>query len=165
MRKFSYFCHNWDSYLEKGRKYWNEKQKQPSGRVLNKRFSENMQQIYRKTPMPKCDFNKVDLQFYWNHTSAWVFSSKFAAYFQNTFSEEQVWTAASEEVSDNLGVCVLNRQIAFNRNQNHELDQVIKRTRRKFLILCNNPARFGRHRCYSNGDKSPVTTCSEGCMT
>ena len=165
MRKFSYFRHNWDSYLEKGRKYWNEKQKQPSGRVLNKRFSENMQQIYRKTPMPKCDFNRVDLQLYWNHTSAWVFSSKSAAYFQSTFSEEQVWTAASEEVSDNLGVCVLNLQIAFNRNQNHELQQVIKRTRRKFLILCNNPVRFGRGRCYSNGDKSPVTTCSEGCMT
>ena len=30
-----------------------------------------MQQIYR-TPMPKYDFNK------------WVFSCKFAAYFQNT---------------------------------------------------------------------------------
>ena len=25
-------------------------------------------------------------QLYWNHTSAWVFSCKFAAYFQNTFS-------------------------------------------------------------------------------
>ena len=24
-------------------------------------------------------------QLYWNHTSAWVFSRKFAAYFQNTF--------------------------------------------------------------------------------
>ena len=24
--------------------------------------------------------------FYWNHTSAWVFSCKFATYFQNTFS-------------------------------------------------------------------------------
>ena len=24
-------------------------------------------------------------QLYWNHTSAWVFSCKFAAYFQNTF--------------------------------------------------------------------------------
>ena len=35
--------------------------------------------------MPKCDFNKVALQLYWNHTSAWVFSCKFAAYFQNTF--------------------------------------------------------------------------------
>ena len=30
-----------------------------------------MQQIYRRTAMPKCDFNKVALQLYWNHTSAW----------------------------------------------------------------------------------------------
>ena len=28
-----------------------------------KRYSENMQQIYRRTPMPKCDFNKVALHF------------------------------------------------------------------------------------------------------
>ena len=34
-------------------------QKQPSRGVLRKRCSENMQQIYRITPMPKCDFNKV----------------------------------------------------------------------------------------------------------
>ena len=50
-----------------------------------KRCSENMQQIYRRTPMRKCDFNNVPLQLYWNRTSAWVFSCKFAAYFQNTF--------------------------------------------------------------------------------
>ena len=48
--------------------------------------SENIQQIYRRTAMPKCDFNKVALQLYWNHTSAWVFPCKFAACFQNTFS-------------------------------------------------------------------------------
>ena len=35
--------------------------------------------------MPKCDFNKVTMQRYWNHTSAWVFSCKFAPYFPNTF--------------------------------------------------------------------------------
>ena len=29
--------------------------------------------------MPKCDFNKVAKQLYSNHTSAWVFSCKFAA--------------------------------------------------------------------------------------
>ena len=29
-------------------------------------------------------------------TSAWVFSCKFAAYFQNTFSYEHLWTAASD---------------------------------------------------------------------
>ena len=33
-------------------------QKQPPRGVLKKRCSENMQQIYR-TPMSKCDFNKV----------------------------------------------------------------------------------------------------------
>ena len=32
------------------------------GGVLRKRSSENMQQIYRRTPMPKCDFNKVALR-------------------------------------------------------------------------------------------------------
>ena len=37
-----------------------------------KRCSENMQQIYMRTPMSKCDFNKVTKQVYWNHTSAWV---------------------------------------------------------------------------------------------
>ena len=32
-------------------------QKQSSGDVLKKRCSENIQQIYRRTPMPKFDFN------------------------------------------------------------------------------------------------------------
>ena len=61
-------------------------QKQPPRGVPRKRCSENMQQIYRRTPMPKCDFNKVAKQLYWNRTLAWVFSCKFAAYSQNTFS-------------------------------------------------------------------------------
>ena len=43
-------------------------QKQPSRSVLGKSFSENMQQIYRRTPILKCDFNRVALQLYWNHT-------------------------------------------------------------------------------------------------
>ena len=47
-------------------------------------------------PYPKCDFNKLALQLYWNRTSAWVFPSKFAAYFQNTFSIEHLWRAAFE---------------------------------------------------------------------
>ena len=69
--------------------------KQPSGGVLKKRSSENMQRIYRKTSMPKCEFNKVALQHYWNHTSAWVLSFKFAAYFQNNFSKEHLGRDAS----------------------------------------------------------------------
>ena len=37
--------------------------RQPFKGVLIKRCSENMQQIYRTTPMPKCDFNKVAKNF------------------------------------------------------------------------------------------------------
>ena len=50
--------------------------------------------------MPKCDFNKVAFLHYWNRTSAWVFCSKFAVYFQKTFSSEQLWRAAFERVSN-----------------------------------------------------------------
>ena len=46
--------------------------------------------IHMGTTMPKCDFNKVTVQLYWNHTSAWVLSCKFAAYFQNTLLWEQL---------------------------------------------------------------------------
>ena len=37
----------------------NISQKQSSRGVLRKRCSENMQQIYRRTPMSKCEFNKL----------------------------------------------------------------------------------------------------------
>ena len=39
-------------------------QKQPPRGVLSKRCSENLQQIYRRTPTPKCNFNKVAQQIY-----------------------------------------------------------------------------------------------------
>ena len=65
-----------------------------------------MQQIHRRTPMPKCDFNKVALQLYWNRTSSWVFSRKFAAYIQNTFSLEHLWTAASVNEENKSGSSV-----------------------------------------------------------
>ena len=70
-----------------------ELQKQPPRGVPRKKCSENIQQIYRKTPMLKCNFNKA-LELYWNHTSAWVFSCKFPAYFQCTFSSEHLQMAA-----------------------------------------------------------------------
>ena len=37
-------------------------QKQPFTGVLRKIYSENMQQIFSRTPMPNCDFNKVAKQ-------------------------------------------------------------------------------------------------------
>ena len=39
-------------------------QKQPPRGVPRKRCSKNMHEIYRRTPMPKCDFNKVAKQLY-----------------------------------------------------------------------------------------------------
>ena len=38
-------------------------QKQPSRGVLRKRCSENMRQIYRRTPMPKCNFIEITLRY------------------------------------------------------------------------------------------------------
>ena len=47
-------------------KFPNDKnrQKQPTRGVPRKRCSAIVQQMNRKTPMPKCDFNKVALQLY-----------------------------------------------------------------------------------------------------
>ena len=39
-------------------------QKQPLRGVFEKRCSENIQQMYRRTPIPKCNFNKVAKQIY-----------------------------------------------------------------------------------------------------
>ena len=39
-------------------------QKKPSRVVLKKRCFESIQQIYRRTPMSKCDFNKISKQLY-----------------------------------------------------------------------------------------------------
>ena len=55
--------------------------------------------FFRRTSMAKCNFNKVAKQLYWNHTLAWVFSWKFAAYFQNIFSQEQLWRDAFDITS------------------------------------------------------------------
>ena len=73
-------------------------QKQPLKGVVRKKFSEDMQQIYSRTPKPKCDFNKVSKQLYWSRTSARVFSSKFAAYLQNTLSRNTSgWLLQNEQ--------------------------------------------------------------------
>ena len=77
-------------------------QKQLFRGVLSKKCCKNMQQIYRRTSMLKCDLNKVALQLYRNHTLAQLFSCKFAAYFQNTFSQEHLQRAAPEKIHSSL---------------------------------------------------------------
>ena len=66
-------------------------QKQPLRGVLGKRCSENMQQIYRRAIMPKCDFNKVALQLYRNHTLEWVFSCKFGQTFAGSYWKSKLF--------------------------------------------------------------------------
>ena len=91
-------------------------QKQPSRGFLGKRFSENIQQIYRRTPMSKCDFNNVAKQLCWNCTSALVFSCKVAAYFQNTFSWKYLWMALLLISAVNLQCFIENASISKNLN-------------------------------------------------
>ena len=54
------------------------------------------QKMYRRTSMSKSDLNKVAKQLWWNPTSAWLVSCELAAYFQNNFSKEDLWVAASK---------------------------------------------------------------------
>ena len=41
------------------------------------------------------------MQLYWIHTSTWVISSKFAAYLQKIFSEQDLWRCASGHLHHN----------------------------------------------------------------
>ena len=59
--------------------------KQPPRCVLSKRCSENMQQIYRRTPMPKCDFNKVAEHLFLRITLGGCFWKMHAHTFSKTF--------------------------------------------------------------------------------
>ena len=67
-----------------------------------------MQQPYRRTPVPKCNFNKIVRQFYGNDASAWVFSYKFAVYFQKTFSLEHLWRTGSSRYSQFVQFSYMN---------------------------------------------------------
>ena len=57
-------CEKSQRVIRVSKRYFSLTQKEPSRGVLRKRCSENMQQIYRRTRMPKCDFNKVAKQLY-----------------------------------------------------------------------------------------------------
>ena len=67
---------------------WKAIQRQPYIGVLIKRCSENKQEIYRRTNVPKCDFNKVALQ--------------------NSDSYEHLWRDAS---GNTINIC----QFVFNK--------------------------------------------------
>ena len=75
------------------------KQKQPSRCVLLRKYFQNFHQIYCKSPMPKCDFNKVALQ-------------------QNTFLWEPLCSAEwSNENNANAARC-FNVNLKFSSSPN-----------------------------------------------
>ena len=61
---FALFLSNYISVTYGCSFFYMKCQKQPPTDVPRKKCSKNMQQIYRRTPMPKCDFNKVAKQVY-----------------------------------------------------------------------------------------------------
>ena len=63
---------------------WPSNQKQPSRGVLKKMFWKYAANMQENTHA------EVWFQLYLNHTLAWVLSCKFVAYFQNTFSLENL---------------------------------------------------------------------------
>ena len=71
-------------------------QKQPFKAVLTKVVLKICAKFTGERPCRSTISIKLKKQLYWNYTSTWLFSFKFAAYFQNTFSEAHLWRVASE---------------------------------------------------------------------
>ena len=100
-------CHIFKNLLAKSRSSYLEV-------FLEKRVSVNIQQIYRRTPMLKRDFNKAALQLYWNHTSAWVLSYNlinllhiFRTPFTKNSSGRLLLKIPDEKCSKNCFTCLL----------------------------------------------------------
>ena len=69
-------------------------QKQPSRGVVRKRCSENMQQVYRRTPMPKCDFNSNFVEITLGHgCSLQICCIFFEQFFLETPLSSCFWNA------------------------------------------------------------------------
>ena len=77
-----------------------------------------------------------------------------------------------QKVGDDLGVCVLNLQIMYEKSKSltrpcDKRDMWLYG--RKPFTVCNHPAMFGSHRYCGSGDKMfliyHVTTCSKGGVT
>ena len=123
-----------------------KQQKQLPRGVPRKKCSENVQQIYRRTPMPKCDFNIVALQLYWNHTSAWVlpvnllhiFRKPFLKYTSGFRNRKTTGFLISIQISNGQGPsCVW---LKSNKQQHHYKRQNICTIAFKiFVIVANKP--------------------------
>ena len=84
--------------------------------------------------MPKCDFNKAAKQFYWNHTSACVFSCKFATYFQNTFFIRTPLDNGCS-ISRNLGRTEVNLVTSNNLYFSYFYQTIYVKTKVNFVLF------------------------------
>ena len=87
LRAISCFIFGYNYIVFKESLLFKQLQKQPSRGVLKKRCSK----IYSKFTGEHPCRSAISIKFL---TSARAFSCKFAAYFQNTFSQEHLWVAA-----------------------------------------------------------------------
>ena len=92
--------------------------------------------------MEKFDLNIAVTLLYWNHTSAWVFSCKFATYPQRTFSQEHVQEAALLVTPKQL----VSRLVANESNSVHPL-QIVSIFYGEILIQPEQPTSLNHHPC------------------
>ena len=92
-----------------------------------------MLQVYRRTSIPKCGFNKVAKQLYWNHALGWVFSCNLAAYFHNVFSQKHLWRTVSAMLLTSLKI--LLKGSAFSKARGCTPENLWKRSLFSSTIL------------------------------
>ena len=103
-----------------------------------------MQQIYRRTPMSKCDFNKVAIkvsikvakQLYSNRTSAWVFSCKLLHIFRTPFlkkTSEGLLLQQSNHINTSIRITLIS--IGACQYFIKKRRQSIKRLKKQMLIV------------------------------
>ena len=121
-----------------------------------KRCSENIQQIYRRTPMPKCDFNKVTLQPYSNRISAWMFSYKFAVYLLQLVSKifRETLPIVTLSLSCNKAAC----SIALFSITKNDMYQSVLRIHCNFLTVCITNQKYCRSRSIA------IIYCIQQCL-
>ena len=78
------------------------KWKQPSRRVLKKGCSENMQQIYGRTPMTKCDFNKVTITVWYGCSPVNLLHNFRTPFLKNIFGRLLVEKLVANRKTDEL---------------------------------------------------------------
>ena len=109
-------------------------QKQSSRGVLRKRCSENMQEIYGRTPMPKCGFNKVAKQL-WNgcfsvplcipfsgsHSFQWKSNGSHCFYY---FRGIQISTNRNQRYIRLCRSSILKRQVTIFQRFNYMISRI-----------------------------------------